>query len=319
MAVIFQIYNKTRVREYAQQKPFSIEWAVKGVLVTGANGQLGREMRRLALAHLQFRFFFTDVEELDITNKEALTAFVKLHNVHYIINCAAYTAVDKAEDDEGACYRINRDGTALLAQVANENGAKLLHVSTDYVFDGEATVPYREEAPVNPKSVYGKSKLAGEEAVLAHCSDSIIVRTSWLYSSFGNNFVKTMIRLGKEREQLLVVADQMGCPTYAADLAEVLLLLLTEAELQNFVPGIYHFSDEGVCSWYDLAVAALRLYGNHKTRVLPIASEEYPSKASRPRYSVFDKDKIKTTFEIAIPRWEESLKECIEELKKEGY
>ena len=319
MAVIFQIYNKTRVREYTQQKPFSIEWAVKSVLVTGANGQLGRELRRLAPAYLQFRFLFTDVEELDITNKGALAAFVKLHNVHYIVNCAAYTAVDKAEDDEEACYRINRNGAALLAQVAAEEGARLLHVSTDYVFDGEATAPYREDAPVNPKSVYGKSKLAGEEAVLAHCPDSIIVRTSWLYSSFGNNFVKTMIRLGKEREQLSVVADQTGCPTYAADLAEVLLLLLTEAELQNFAPGIYHFSDEGACSWHDLAVAALRLYGNHETQVLPITSEEYPAKAPRPRYSVFDKDKIKTTFEIAIPRWEESLKECVEELKKEGY
>ena len=179
MAVLFQIYNKTRVREYTQT-PYSLEWSIKNVLVTGANGQLGQELRRLAPGHLQFRFLFTDIEELDITNKEALTAFAKQHNIHYIINCAAYTAVDKAEDDEEACFRINRDGAALLAQVAAEEGAKLLHISTDYVFDGEATTPYKEDAATNPKSVYGNSKLAGEQAVLAYCPKSVIIRTSWL-------------------------------------------------------------------------------------------------------------------------------------------
>ena len=318
MAIAFQMYNKTRVREYTQT-PYGIEWAIKNVLVTGANGQLGRELRRLAPAHLQFRFLFTDIEELDITNREALTAFVKHHNIHYIINCAAYTAVDKAEEDAEACFRINRDGAALLAQVAAEEGAKMLHISTDYVFNGEATTPYKEDAQPNPKSVYGKSKLASEQAVLAHCPESIIIRTSWLYSSFGSNFVKTMIRLGKEGKQLSVVSDQIGSPTYAADLGEVLLFLLTEAEMRNFIPGIYHFSNEGVCSWYDFAVAALRIYGIEGVQIAPIASEEYPAKAPRPHYSVFDKNKIKTTYQILIPRWEESLKECIDKLKKEGY
>ena len=318
MAVAFQVYNKARVREYTQI-PYGLEWSVKNVLVTGANGQLGKELRRLASGYLQFRFLFTDIEELDITNKDALATFVKQHNIHYIVNCAAYTAVDKAEDDQASCFRINRDGAALLAQVAAEEGAKLLHVSTDYVFDGDATAPYKEDDLTDPKSVYGKSKLAGEQAVLFYCPESMIVRTSWLYSSFGNNFVKTMIRLGKEKRQLSVVSDQTGSPTYAADLAEVLLLLLAEGELLNFIPGIYHFSNEGVCSWSDFAATVLRLYGNEETQIVPIASEEYPAKAPRPRNSVFDKDKIKTTYQIVIPRWEESLKECIDELKKAGY
>ena len=315
----FQFYNPTQVREYSDQVTYNIEFVMKPVLVTGANGQLGRELRLLAPRYPQFRFLFTDIEELDITNKEAVQAFLVQHGIHYIINCAAYTAVDNAEEDKESCFSVNRDAVEILAKAATETGAKLLHISTDYVFDGESHTPYKESDSTNPQSVYGASKLAGEEAALKNCPESIVVRTSWLYSSFGNNFVKTMIRLGKERPELNIVADQTGGPTYAADLAETLLHLLLEAEQENFHPGIYHYSNEGHCSWYDFTKAIHRLYGITQCRIHPIESKEYPVKAQRPHYSVLDKKKIKSVYSIVVPHWEESLKRCIDKLKKEGY
>ncbi|MDD6209542.1 MAG: dTDP-4-dehydrorhamnose reductase [Bacteroidales bacterium] len=292
---------------------------MKNILVTGSNGQLGNELRLLAGDYPQFRFLFTDIEELDITNKEAVSAFIRTNDIHYIVNCAAYTAVDKAEEDEALCFRINHEAVENLAQAATGQGARLLHVSTDYVFDGTSQTPYRETDPVAPQTVYGRSKLAGEKAALRDCPECVIVRTAWLYSSFGNNFVKTMIRLGKEKTDLNVVSDQLGSPTYAADLAKALLTIVSEAENNNFIPGIYHFTDEGKCSWYDFAKTIHRFYGIETCDVHPVSSEEYPAKAKRPHYSVLNKQKIKTTFSVVVPHWEESLQHCIGKLKKEGF
>ena len=218
------------------------------ILITGSKGQLGNEMQLAASRYPQFNYIYTDIDELDICDKSALEAFVKANAVDVVVNCAAYTAVDKAEDDVDLCYKINRDAVENIGQVASANGLKVIHVSTDYVFDGTSYIPYTEEQVVCPATVYGKSKLAGEEALIANCKNSVIVRTSWLYSSFGNNFVKTMIKLGAERDSLNVIFDQVGTPTYAADLAVAILKI---ASAKSFVPGRYHFSDVGVCSWDD--------------------------------------------------------------------
>ena len=218
------------------------------ILITGSKGQLGNEMQLAAVRYPQFGYIFTDIDELDICDKAALESFVKANAVDVIVNCAAYTAVDKAEDDVDLCYKINRDAVENIALVASANGLKVIHVSTDYVFDGTNYMPYTEDQAVCPASVYGKSKLAGEEVLTANLKNAVIIRTSWLYSSFGNNFVKTMIKLGTERDALNVIFDQVGTPTYAADLAEAILKIISA---ESFVPGIYHFSDEGVCSWYD--------------------------------------------------------------------
>jgi len=280
---------------------------MKQVLITGSNGQLGSEIRVASPLFPQFRFFFTDVQELDICDKDAVSAFVTENKIEAIVNCAAYTAVDKAEDDSETCYKINRDAVEILAEVAREFKLQIIHVSTDYVFDGKSYLPYSEEMAVSPSTVYGKSKLDGETVLTEICPDAVIVRTSWLYSSFGNNFVKTMLRLGREKENLTVIFDQIGTPTYAADLAEAILSILASGNPQ---PGIYHYSNEGVCSWYDFTRSIHRFAGI-TCNLTPIESKEYPVRTPRPHFSVLNKAKIKQTFGIAIPHWEDSLEKCI--------
>ncbi|MBV5284259.1 MAG: dTDP-4-dehydrorhamnose reductase [Paludibacter sp.] len=277
------------------------------ILITGSNGQLGNEMQQAAVRFPDFNYIYTDVAELDICDKGALDAFVKANNVNVIVNCAAYTAVDKAEDDVELCYKINRDAVRNIAEVATENKVKVVHVSTDYVFDGTNYLPYTEDMPVCPATVYGKSKLEGEQVLLENCRESVILRTAWLYSSFGNNFVKTMIKLGTERDSLGVIFDQVGTPTYAADLADAILQLLSN---KTFVPGIYHFSDEGVCSWYDFTKTIHRM-ANITCDVKPIETKDYPARTPRPHFSVLNKGKIKSTYGISIPHWEVSLEKCI--------
>lgn len=281
------------------------------ILITGSNGQLGNEMRQVSTQYADFEYIFTDVAELDICNKLALDAFVKENAVQYIVNCAAYTAVDKAEDDEELCFKINADAVRNIGEVAAANGIKVVHVSTDYVFDGTNFKPYNEDQEVSPATVYGQSKLAGEQALLESNPESVIIRTAWLYSSFGNNFVKTMIKLGTERDALNVVFDQVGSPTYAADLAEAIMQVVSH---ESFVPGIYHFSDEGVCSWYDFTKTIHRMAGV-ECNVRPIESWQYPARTPRPHYSVLNKAKIKTTYGIVVPHWEDSLKKCIDLLQ----
>ena len=288
---------------------------MKTILVTGANGQLGNSIRRLAAGYPQYAFVFTDVDTLDICDAQAVNAFVKEKQVDYIINCAAYTAVDKAEDDEALCLRINRDAVRNLGEAARMAGARVIHVSTDYVFDGTNHLPYVETDNTCPASVYGRTKLAGEQALQEVCPDAVIIRTAWLYSEFGNNFVKTMLRLGNEREQLSVVFDQIGSPTYAGDLAAAIFAVLVQAEADAFVPGIYHYSNEGVCSWYDFAVKIMEL-GNAPCRILPIESKDYPAKAARPHFSLLNKAKIKTIYKISISHWEASLRECMKRITK---
>lgn len=277
------------------------------ILITGANGQLGNEMQVLAQENVQHEYFFTDVQELDICNEQAVRTFVQENAIEVIVNCAAYTAVDKAEDDEAFADKLNHVAPGYLAAAAEEVGAALIQVSTDYVFDGTAHLPYTEEVAPCPNSAYGRTKLAGEEVVMQKCSRAMVIRTAWLYSIYGNNFVKTMIRLGKEREALGVVFDQVGTPTYANDLARAIMAAIN----QGIVPGIYHFSNEGVCSWYDFTLAIHRLAGIKTCKVSPLHTHEYPAKAPRPNYSVLDKTKIKNTFNIAIPHWEESLQQCV--------
>ena len=282
------------------------------ILVTGSNGQLGNEIRLLQEKHSAHKWFNTDVAELDITDKEAINRFVEENDIDGIINCAAFTAVDKAESSEELCRLLNSTAPGYLAEAMGKRGGWIVQVSTDYVFDGTAHTPYTEDMPTSPNSVYGKTKLEGEQAVAAACSRSMIIRTAWLYSRFGNNFVKTMMRLGREKQELGVIFDQVGTPTYARDLA---VAIMTAVE-KGIVPGIYHFSNEGVTSWYDFTKAIHRLAGIASCHVRPLHTEEYPTPAARPAYSVLDKTKIKNTLGIEIPYWEESLAECIAELQK---
>ena len=284
---------------------------MKNILITGANGQLGNEMRVLSAENPEYTYFFTDVAELDICNEQAVLDFVKANNIHVIVNCAAYTAVDNAEDNVELCTKLNADAVGYLAKAAEANGAEFIQISTDYVFDGTAHIPYQETEPTCPNSVYGKTKLAGEQNALSLCSRSMVIRTAWLYSTFGNNFVKTMIRLGKERDTLGVIFDQVGTPTYARDLARAIFAAIR----QGVVPGVYHFSNEGVCSWYDFTKAIHRLAGINTCSVKPLHTSEYPTKAKRPHYSVLDKTKIKETYHIEIPYWMNSLQSCIAELE----
>ncbi|MBP1637453.1 MAG: dTDP-4-dehydrorhamnose reductase [Bacteroidetes bacterium] len=280
---------------------------MKNILITGSNGQLGNEIRVASGHYSQFQYFFTDVQELDICDKIAIRNFIAENKIDAIVNCAAYTSVDKAEDDVAMCYKINREAVKNLAEATCEFNLKIIHVSTDYVFDGNSNIPYTEDMSVNPTTVYGKSKLEGDTELMQICPDAIIIRTSWLYSSFGNNFVKTMLRLGREKDHLNVIFDQIGTPTYAADLADTILKIIASG---NLVAGIYHFSDEGVCSWYDFTRSIHRLAGI-KCNVHPIESKDYPVRTPRPHYSVLNKRKIKKTFSIIIPHWEESLEKCI--------
>ena len=277
------------------------------VLITGANGQLGNEMRVLSLQHPEHSYTFTDVQELDITDAGALRTFLSAHPTDVIVNCAAYTAVDRAEDNVALCDLLNRTAPGLLAAEAERVGAALIQVSTDYVFDGTAHLPYREDAPTCPNSVYGRTKLGGEQEAQAACSHVMIIRTAWLYSSFGANYVKTMLRLGREKAALGVIFDQVGTPTYARDLA----VAIYAAIAQGVPTGIYHFSNEGVCSWYDFTKAIHRLAGITTCQVRPLHTEEYPTRATRPHYSVLDKTRIKETLGISIPYWEDSLHDCL--------
>ena len=267
------------------------------LLITGAYGQLGNEMRVALKRYPHLESIFTDVDTLDITDKHAVDAFVALHKPNVLINCAAYTAVDKAEDDLALCYKINCDAVRNLGEVAQAHSMMVIHVSTDYVFDGTGHIPYTEDMAVSPTNVYGKSKLAGERELRKACPGAIIIRTSWLYSGFGNNFVKTMLKLGNERSQLKVIFDQIGTPTYAADLADSMLQIIDSGK---FVPGIYHFSNEGVCSWYDFTKMIFKL-ANVECEVLPIESKDYAVRTPRPHYSVLNKSKLKSTYNQTIP------------------
>ncbi len=283
---------------------------MKNILITGANGQLGNEMRVLATEHPEYTYFFTDVQELDICDEQAVMNFVQENDIDCIVNCAAYTAVDKAEESVELCNKLNHIAPGYLAKAAALRGAALIQVSTDYVFDGTNHIPYRETEPTCPNSVYGRTKLAGEEEAMKQCPRTMIIRTAWLYSTFGNNFVKTMIRLGREKEQLGVIFDQVGTPTYARDLARAIYAAIA----QDVPSGVFHFSNEGVCSWYDFTRAIHRIAGITTCRVRPLHTEEYPTPAARPHYSVLDKTKIKETLNIEIPYWEDSLRECMKSL-----
>ena len=280
------------------------------ILLTGCNGQLGNEIQLLEKDYGQHRFFNTDVAELDITNQLAVADFVGRNEIDGIINCAAYTAVDKAEDNKELCTTLNTVAPAYLAAAVEKRGGWIVQVSTDYVFNGKAHKPYVETDTPSPDSVYGSTKLAGELGVQKFCKRAMVIRTAWLYSTFGNNFVKTMIRLGKERAELGVVFDQIGTPTYAGDLAKA---IMTAVE-KGIKPGVYHFSNEGVTSWYDFTKAIHRIAGITTCKVRPIHTSEYPTPANRPHFSVLDKTKIKETYDMEIPYWEESLHKCIERL-----
>ena len=280
------------------------------ILITGCNGQLGNEMQLLEKENPQHTYFNTDVAELDITNSEAVESYIAANQIDGVVNCAAYTAVDKAEENAELCHLLNAVAPGYLAAAIGNRGGWMIQVSTDYVFDGTNHTPYVETDPVCPNSVYGSTKLAGEENVMKACVNSMIIRTAWLYSTFGNNFVKTMIRLGKEKSELGVIFDQIGTPTYARDLAVAIFAAIN----QGVKPGLYHFSNEGVISWYDFTKAIHRIAGITTCHVHPLHTEEYPTPAARPHYSVLDKTKIKQTYGLEIPYWEESLAECIAQL-----
>lgn len=286
---------------------------MKQILVTGCRGQLGSELQKLAPAYDETCVFhFTDVDELDITDRQAVYDYIEAHSISIVVNCAAFTAVDRAESEPELCDLLNNVAPGYLAEAVESVGGTMIQVSTDYVFDGCGHRPYLEDDPTRPQTVYGRTKLEGEEAVIRTCAGSMVVRTAWLYSTFGNNFVKTMLRLGKERETLGVVFDQVGSPTYARDLAAFILTAIDK----GIVPGVYHYTNEGVCSWYDFTRAIYRIAGieEKNCKVSPIHTEDYPVPAPRPHYSVLDKQKVKDTYGIDIPWWEDSLKDCLKEL-----
>ena len=284
------------------------------ILVTGANGQLGRELRNVLESEIPGQSIYTDVAELDLTDSKAVDLFFKQNEISHVVNCAAYTAVDRAEEEKLECASININAVKNLAIAADSVGAKIIHISTDYVFDGTAHRQYKESDKVNPISEYGTTKRKGETALLALAPESIIIRTSWLYSPYGNNFVKTMMRLGAEYSEIKVVCDQIGSPTYALDLARAIYRVLLS---HQWVEGIFHYSNEGVCSWYDFAKAIHRVAGIKGCNVCPIPTEEYPTAASRPFFSVLDKSRIKATYGADVPYWEDSLIDCINRIKNE--
>ena len=283
------------------------------VLITGSKGQLGSEIRELAGEYPLCEFIFTDLEELDITNAGAVEDFMNLHQPQAIVNCAAYTAVDKAETEQETAFQVNSRAPANLAKACNKFNAILLHISTDYVFDGKSWFPYSESSPTNPVSVYARSKWEGENQISSIANRAVIIRTSWLYSAFGNNFVKTILRYGKERGKLNVVYDQAGTPTYARDLAKAILDILPRLDASTGVE-VFNYSNEGVCSWYDFAVAIINNSGID-CKIHPIETKDYPLPAVRPFYSVLSKDKIKNRFNLSIPYWHDSLKHCLSRMK----
>lgn len=283
------------------------------VLVTGAYGQLGHEVKAFSAHSDNFDFEYTDFDTLDITNEEAVVQWFEQNRPAFVVNCAAYTAVDKAEEDPENAFRLNSRGPENLARASAAVHARMIHISTDYVFDGTSCRPYHEKDLPNPSGVYGFTKLQGEQLAVAADSSVVIIRTSWLYSSFGNNFVKTMLRLGLERDSLKVVFDQVGTPTYAGDLAAAIVHILNLAfnDISNWKPGIYHYSNEGVCSWYDFAAEIHRKAGI-SCHLTPVESKDFPTLAKRPSYSVLNKEKIKSTYHLQIPWWRSSLEKCID-------
>jgi len=286
------------------------------ILVTGSNGQLGSEIKDIIANYKYFSFFFMDLPDLDICNSSQLDAFFKDKKINIVINCAAYTAVDKAEHNSEIANKVNSEGVSNLIKALDKVDGKLIHISTDYVFDGYNSQPYLESDPVNPIGVYGETKRAGELAVLNSNLDALVIRTSWLYSSFGNNFTKTMLRLGGEKESLNVICDQLGTPTYAKNLAKTCLEILSGHRSSNISEkgNLYHYSNEGVASWYDFAISIMEL-AELNCKVKPIQTKDYPTLAKRPQYSVLNKTKIKEDFKIEIPYWRDSLKKCINKLK----
>ena len=281
----------------------------KTILVTGANGQLGSEMQVITIAYPNYNFLFVTKDKLAIDDEEAVKQYFRDHKIDYCVNCAAYTAVDKAETEMEKALLINGTAVGNLAAICKLNNTQFIHISTDYVFDGTATSPYKEDNVVSPVNSYGATKLKGEELALQNNPASIIIRTSWVYSSFGNNFVKTMLRLMKEKEQISVVSDQVGCPTYAADLAAAIMQIITIKNAEEKA-GIYNYSNTGVINWHQFAVAIKELSGS-KCLVNPIPSSQYPTPAKRPAYSVLDTSKIQKNFNILIPEWKDSLQKCL--------
>ena len=290
---------------------------ITNILITGANGQLGHEMRNVLDGDQRFHALFTDVAGeditmLDITDEAAVERAVADNDIHIIVNCAAYTAVDAAEDNEPQAARLNAEAVGIMARVAKRHGARMVHVSTDYVFDGKGCIPYTEDMPTNPQSAYGRTKLDGEQQLLDTLgSDAVILRTAWLYSPYGKNFVKTMLALGKDKPALKVVFDQVGTPTCARDLAAAIVTVMSAPQWHG---GVYHFSNEGVISWYDFTLAIHRLAGITTCDVQPCHSDEFPAKAHRPNYSVLDKTKFKTTFGVTVPYWLDSLATTLKQL-----
>jgi dTDP-4-dehydrorhamnose reductase len=286
------------------------------ILVTGSNGQLGSEIKDLVTNYKDFNFFFRDLPELNICDAEALNTFIFNQNINAVINCAAYTAVDQAEEDVEIAEQVNSIGVLNLVNALKKVNGKLIHISTDYVFDGNSFLPYQELDELNPIGIYGETKRAGELVILNSSIDALVIRTSWLYSAYGNNFVKTMLKLGHERDELEVIFDQVGTPTYASDLAKTCLDILLDKSSENISMNgkIYHYSNEGVTSWYDFAKAIMEL-GSIDCKVRPIETKDYPTPAKRPHFSVLNKTKIKKDFNIEIPYWRDSLDKCVEKLK----
>jgi dTDP-4-dehydrorhamnose reductase len=278
------------------------------ILVTGGNGQLGRELKKRCSALPEFNFLFTDIEDFDISNSKAVKEYFGAHTPTYLINCAAYTAVDKAESDKELAQKVNSTAVKILNDACLLYNTRMIHISTDYVFDGFLYRPYNEEDTPHPLSVYGKSKLAGERKLSPF--NSITIRTSWLYSAHGNNFLKTMLRIGREKGSLRVVFDQVGSPTYAGDLANCILSIIEYSQKSAYAYGIYHFTNEGICSWYDFAREILKR-ANVECTIEPIETKDYPTPAQRPFYSILNKHKIKSTFGISIPHWQEGLNSCL--------
>jgi dTDP-4-dehydrorhamnose reductase len=281
------------------------------IMVTGANGQLGKELQQIAPLFPQFDFNFLSRADLPIHHFEMVRHYFNVYHPAFLINCAAYTAVERAEQEKDLAFQVNAESVGVLAAICKEQHCKLIHISTDYVFDGTASVPYKEDSAINPQSVYGASKLEGEKQALQFNPDSLIIRTSWVYSEFGKNFVKTMVKLLNEKEEINVVNDQIGSPTYAKDLAEVILQIITSLKWQ---PGIYNYSNDGVISWFDFAMLIKERSGS-SCKIIPVPTSAYPTAAKRPVYSVLDKSKIQETFNVKIKNWEESLGACLDNIK----
>jgi dTDP-4-dehydrorhamnose reductase len=283
---------------------------MKKIIVIGSKGQLGNEFQELEKQYPSFHFFFYDVEEMDIVNKDLVDKGISELKPNYLINCAAYTAVDKAETEREIAFAINSDAVRNIATACSSNGVKFIHISTDYVFDGEAAEPYKEDSLVNPSNIYGKSKLKGEQEAMKGNADVIIVRTAWVYSIYGNNFVKTMLRLMRSKPEISVVADQYGSPTYAHDLADVIMNIVSSGK---WVPGIYHYTNDGIISWFDFA-SEIKKLSKLSSVINPITTKEYPTPAKRPQYSVLDKTKIQQTFGVKLKDWKESLQQCLDKM-----